>query len=96
MSDLTINGFNAARQLPAFKPESKDGAGGFGEVMQEALGKLSEIQEAADNAVKGVASGGDITEAMIAMEKADISFQLMVEVRNRLLSAYEEISRMQV
>jgi flagellar hook-basal body complex protein FliE len=64
--------------------------------MQDALAKLSQVQREADEAVKGFASGGDMTQALLAMQKVEMSFQFMVEVRNRLLSAYEEISRMQV
>ncbi|MBI4764735.1 MAG: flagellar hook-basal body complex protein FliE [Deltaproteobacteria bacterium] len=43
-----------------------------------------------------LAGGGDISSAVIAMEKADFSFQVMIEVRNKLISAYEEIMRLQV
>jgi flagellar hook-basal body complex protein FliE len=64
--------------------------------MKEAMTTISQIQEDADKAVNELASGKDVTQAIIAMEKADMSFQLMVEVRNKLLSAYEEIMRMQV
>ena len=38
----------------------------------------------------------DIHNTMIAIEKADLSFQLMMQVRNKIISAYEEIMRMQV
>jgi len=75
---------------------SSDSTGGFDSIMQEAIGRISEIQNDAERAVKELASGGDITQAIILMEKADMSFQLMIEVRNKLLSAYDEIMRMQV
>jgi len=39
--------------------------------------------------------GGDVHTAMIAVEKADLSFQLMMQVRNKVVQAYQEISRMQ-
>ena len=39
--------------------------------------------------------GADVHSALIAVDKADLSFQLMMQVRNKIVSAYEEISRMQ-
>jgi flagellar hook-basal body complex protein FliE len=96
MSDLTIKGVQGNRDFGLEKPERTGEAAGFGDVMQDALAKLSQVQREADEAVKGFASGGDMTQALLAMQKVEMSFQFMVEVRNRLLSAYEEISRMQV
>jgi len=78
------------------KADSKALANGFDEIMKEAIGKISQVQNDAEKAVKELSSGGDVTQAIISMEKADMSFQLMVEIRNKLLSAYEEIMRMQV
>jgi len=57
---------------------------------------VSQVQEDVEKAVSELSSGGDITNAVLAIEKADMSFQLMVEIRNKLLSTYEEIMRMQV
>ena len=39
--------------------------------------------------------GGDINNVMIAVEKADVSFQLMMQVRNKIVSAYQDIEKMQ-
>ncbi len=69
---------------------------GFNNLVTEAMEMLSKAQNNADSAVKELALGGDITHAIIMMEKADMSFQLMVEVRNKLLNAYDEVMRMQV
>ena len=48
----------------------------------------------ANGVVEG--NGTDVHSALIAVEKADLSFQLMMQVRNKIVSAYEEISRMQL
>ena len=40
-------------------------------------------------------NGADLHRAMIAVEKADLSFQLMMQVRNKIVAAYQEISRLQ-
>ncbi len=70
----------------------------FSTVLKDSLNKVNELQFNADDAIKGLASGGvkDVHETMIAIEKANISFNLMVQVRNKLVSAYEEIMRTQV
>jgi flagellar hook-basal body complex protein FliE len=96
MSDMKINGAGADPSLPKVGAPPKEPGTTFDNVMEEALGKLTQVQSDAEKAVKELASGGDPAEAIIAMEKADMNFQLMVEVRNKLISAYQEIMRMQV
>jgi flagellar hook-basal body complex protein FliE len=96
MSDMKVTDLSRSQGFPQIKVDNKDSDKGFDKIMQEAINKISNIQEEADRAVKELASGGDVTQAIIAMEKADMSFQLMVEVRNKLLSAYDELMRMQV
>lgn len=68
----------------------------FDDVINEALSKVSEVQNDVDQAVSELAKGGDITSAILAVEKADMSFQLMVEIRNKLINTYEEVMRMSV
>jgi flagellar hook-basal body complex protein FliE len=68
----------------------------FDDVINDALSKVSEVQNNVDKAVNELSKGGDITSAILAVEKADMSFQLMVEIRNKLVSTYEEIMRMPV
>jgi flagellar hook-basal body complex protein FliE len=68
----------------------------FESVINDAMGRVSEVQKDVETAVNDLAAGGDITDAVLAIEKADMSFQLMVEIRNKLLSTYEEIMKMQV
>jgi flagellar hook-basal body complex protein FliE len=76
--------------------------GGDGASFQNMLGGLvqevSEKQAAAGSAVSGLLSGNGVSlhQAMISVEEASVSFQLMVEVRNRLLDSYQELMRMQV
>ena len=55
-------------------------------------------QNVATQALQDLQSGQNVSlhQTMIAMEEASVSFQLMVEVRNRLLESYQEIMRMQV
>ena len=55
-------------------------------------------QAVAGDAVSGVLSGQNVSlhQAMIAMQEANVSFQLMVEVRNKLMESYQELMRMQI
>ena len=99
MSDLPIKDIGnavqsgSASQTKALKNES---GGSFDTVINEAISKVSQVQEDVEKAVTELSSGGDITSAVLAIEKADMSFQLMVEIRNKLISTYEEIMRIQV
>lgn len=96
MADIKIIGESSGQNLLPVKNNQKSAGSGFDVAIKEALTKVTTIQNEAEQAIQELASGGDITHAIIAMEKADLSFQVMVEVRNKLLSAYEEIMRMQV
>lgn len=73
------------------------GGGSFADTLRGALDEMGNLQASADTKVAGVldGSGADVHTALIAVEKADLSFQLMMQVRNKIVSAYQEISRMQ-
>lgn len=70
---------------------------GFRDVLHSAIDDIHQLEGQAEAKVAGViqGNGADVHSAMIAVEKADLSFQLMMQVRNKIVSAYEEISRMQ-
>jgi flagellar hook-basal body complex protein FliE len=70
----------------------------FASHLQGALGEVNDLQQKADQAIQQLAGEGkgDLQETMIALEKADVSFRLMMQIRNKVLEAYQEIMRMQV
>jgi flagellar hook-basal body complex protein FliE len=70
----------------------------FGDLLNDSLDKLNEVQLEADRAVKELAAGRNknIHETMLLMEKADMSFRLAMQVRNKVIDAYREVMRMQV
>lgn len=72
--------------------------GDFGSVLGNLVGEVASRQAAASQNVNGLLSGQNVSlhEAMISMEEASVSFQFMVEVRNKLLESYQELMRMQV
>jgi flagellar hook-basal body complex protein FliE len=73
-------------------------AEGFGKVMEEMVGKVSDLQQNADQSIQALATGQSkgLHEVMLAVEKASVSFQFLTQVRNKAVEAYQEIMRMQV
>ncbi len=69
----------------------------FGQHLQQAVsGVEQQGQDAAFKVSSMLAGGGtDVHDAMIAVQKADLSFQLMLQVRNKVVQAYQEMERMQ-
>ena len=70
----------------------------FADTLKEAVGSVNQMQNAADIATQKLATGktDNIPEVMIATEKADIAFKLMVQVRNKIIEAYQDVMKMQV
>src|SRR5437868_14417441 len=66
---------------------------GFSDVLHSAMDDMQQLQGQAEAKVAGVlgGNGADVHSAMIAVERADLSFQLMMQVRNKIVSAYQEI-----
>ena len=86
--------------MPAIQPGMAAGAasGNFEGTLGRLVAEVSNKQAAASATVGEMAAGGNVPlhQAVIAMEEASVSFQLMVEVRNKLLESYQELMRMQV
>jgi flagellar hook-basal body complex protein FliE len=70
----------------------------FGDILTAMVAQTNEQQQTADQAIQQLQAGGEknLHEAMIAMEKADISMRYTIQVRNKAIDAYQEIMRMQV
>jgi len=70
----------------------------FADTLKNLMTEVVGSQRAADTAAQAYATGRttDVTATMVAVERASISFALMLQIRNRLLDAYQEIQRMQV
>ncbi len=98
-----INGLGGGiAPLPSFEGRNATVAsgtgGGFGSALSAALQNVDSLQTGADtqisNLVQG-APGADISKTMVSVEKADVAFQLMLQVRNKAVSAYQDIEKMQ-
>jgi flagellar hook-basal body complex protein FliE len=96
ISSSSIRILPAEADSSSLSTNGSSGAG-FREVLGGAIDDIQNLESAAQEKVAGVleGTGTDVHSAMIAVEKADLSFQLMMQVRNKIISAYEEISRMQ-
>ena len=73
-------------------------SGSFEGLLNQSLQSVNELQHKADQAIDALATGQqtDIHNTMIAMEKADVAFKLIMQIRNKVISAYETIMRTQV
>jgi flagellar hook-basal body complex protein FliE len=72
-------------------------AGGFAESLGRLVGASEDASAQANDAVGRMLDGsGDVHDAMIALQRADMTLQLTVQIRNKLVSAYQEIMRMPI
>ena len=85
-----------------FAPSGPVGAGkapdGFGRALTQAVETLNQIQQEADAQGVQLATGEpvELHDVMLAQDRASLSFQLAVQVRNKLVEAYQDIMRMQL
>jgi flagellar hook-basal body complex protein FliE len=95
---LTMRQLAGQAANPFQAEKSADGKGDFGQLLRNSLGKIDDLQHKADAQVTGVQSGrsADIIDAIVALEEADMSFQLLLQVRNKAVKAYEQIMQMQL
>ncbi len=78
------------------KPDNK--VEGFGEIFKDALKEVSKAQNESDKLTNQLVTGEvqDVHEVMIASQKASLSLQMTMQVRNKVVEAYQEVMRMQV
>ncbi len=84
-------------RIPQNRGNEKSGTG-FGEILKDAISTANELQKQSDQEIQKLMTGEsqDLHTTVIAMQKADLSFQMMMQVRNKIVQAYQEIMRMQV
>ena len=79
------------------KRVSHDPISDFKKILNKSVRETNDLFAQADQATQAMAFGQkDVHQAMIALEQANLAFQLMIQVRNKMLSAYQEIMAMQV
>jgi flagellar hook-basal body complex protein FliE len=70
----------------------------FKDVLLDSINEVNSMQQTADQAVEKIATGGDIStaEVLTAVQKADIAFRMMMQIRNKITAAYDEIKNIRV
>ena len=84
-----VQGFTTAEAAPQTS---------FGEVLKESLADVNDLQVKADHAAEDLAAGrgGELHNVMIQLKEAQVSFEMVMAVRNKIIDAYQEVMRMQV
>ncbi len=92
-----ISALDKAAGSPA-KPAAETATSDFGDLLGQAINRLAETENRADTLINKLAAGEDVEihQVMLAMQEADITFQVALQTRNKLIDAYQEIMRMQV
>jgi flagellar hook-basal body complex protein FliE len=83
-------------ELP--KADPAPGTSKFGDFLHSAFNKVNELQLEGDEAVRQMVSGEntDIHNTMITLQKAEVSFELLMQVRNKIVAAYDQIKNTQM
>ena len=100
MNDLSVNNsmLSPSGPSPAARQTTQPARASFGEMLKGSLDQVNQLQNEADTSIDNLANGTqtDIHQTMIAVEKADISFELLMQIRNKLIAAYDKVMRMPV
>ena len=87
----------ASEKTQKVAPQGEGGS--FGDMLQDALKEVNDLQNEANDNIEGLTlkkDGIPPHSAMVALEKADVAFQLMNAIRGKIIRAYEEVIRTQV
>jgi flagellar hook-basal body complex protein FliE len=100
MSDFSIYN-NIPRVMPApagpAAPASEPAGASFGKMLNEAIQQVNDVEKSSQGELqKYLGNESDLHSVMISLEKADLSFQMMMQVRNKIVQAYQEIMKSQV
>jgi flagellar hook-basal body complex protein FliE len=86
--------------IPLIQPSSaaRNTAGSFQSVLSDAIGRVEQFQKNSQNAIGKFLSGEDeeVHKVALATQQAETSFNLFLQVRNKVISAYQEVMRMQM
>jgi flagellar hook-basal body complex protein FliE len=102
MAEPFLGQINSNMQLPEITrprtPAKAEEGGTFGDMLKNAISTVNDVQKQSDVEIQKLMTGEtqDLHTTMIAVQKADLSFQMMMQVRNKIVQAYQEIMRMPV
>jgi len=99
MNDLQIKRISTlpGEKMDSERAEAQNILTDFQKILKRSIEEVDGLSKEANLSVQEMIAGRmDVHQAMVAMEQANISFRLMVQVRNKMMAAYEEIMRMQI
>lgn len=88
-----------ATKLPPAPADTKSGgAGSFKDVLLNSIEQVNQMQLDADHAVESLMVGGDVDPAQVltAVQKADLAFRMMMQMRNKLLEVYQQVQDVRI
>ena len=87
----------ALPQAMGAKPQT-EGAGSFKEMLLGSIQDVNQMQQQADKAVETLMTGGEANpaEVLTAVQKADLAFRLMMQMRNKMMQVYQEVKEIRV
>ena len=96
--NLNLNKSSQAETSPISSSSSVSGDKSFADTLKSAINEVNEMQQVSNKKMQELSVGktDNVADVMIASEKADIAMRVMVQVRNKVIDAYNEIMRMQV
>ena len=94
ISDVNLKAFSASSK----KREEDAGGVSFSDLLKQSIVKVNDVQKNADTLAQRLALGevDDVSEVSIAVEKAELALRMMVQIRDKLVDAYQQIARMSV
>jgi flagellar hook-basal body complex protein FliE len=97
MNNIVTNFTFPNVQQPSSSIQTDNEEGNFGSALKTAINQVESMHSSAEQQVTDLLKGdrSDVHNVMIAVEKADVAFQMMMQVRNKIVSAYQEVSKMQ-
>jgi len=88
------------RAAPMPRPGGEPGAGGpgFRDMLQQQIDKVNQLQQDANVAMEDLAAGrrDDLESVIVATQKADLAFKMLLQVRNKVMDAYEEVKQIRM
>jgi flagellar hook-basal body complex protein FliE len=99
--NMPIQGFASSPLMLPQAPAGADGAAGmssFKDFLLDSLNEVNSMQLDANKAVEALATGQDVNpgEVLTAVQKADLAFRMMMQIRNKLVSAYQDVQNIRV
>lgn len=96
---MQMRSLAAAAKAQEAQPVTQSGGTDFAALLKQSINQVNDNQMQASKMVNNLAKGdpqADLTEVMVAVQKASLSFQAMTQVRNKLVQAYQEVMSMQM